>query len=331
VPPFTTIALEGDRRAILQEVPSRSGVGQILGPDGKNLVIGRPSNLRRWASNHLGLGKPVPKGKRPPTDLSPIATAVVFAESTNAFHQRLLYERLMEPHVPRAKRRDLKPPAFLRLDPAERFPRLVVRGGEDNMASSFGPFRDRRAAERARAALHKAWPLRPCDYVFEPDPQLPLGLGCLYAQVRSCAAPCLARVSEAEYRDLAARVGSILAGTTARPEELAGVLPEFVSAAGALGLVAASKKDGGEIYPVVAGAVLEENRVDLPAEALRPGDAGLESALEGIRFEPPPTVRDDRPWLLAWITAKNRGGAYLVLSPSEPLSTLAARVREVLT
>jgi hypothetical protein len=207
----------------------------------------------------------------------------------------------------------------------------VVRGEGDELASSFGPFRDRRAAERARTALHKAWPLRPCDYVFEPDPGLPLGLGCLYAQVRSCAAPCLARVSEAEYRELASRVAGVLDGSAPRQEDLAAVLPPFVAAAGARGLVLASKKDGAEIYPVVSGAVLEENRVDLPADALRPETSGLEAALEGIRFEPRGAPRDDRPWLLSWLTGKNRGGAYLVLSPTEPLSSLAARVREVLT
>ena len=49
----------------------------------------------------------------------------------------------MERHVPRAKRRDLKPPAFLHLDPDERFPRLSVRGAVEDRAHAFGPFRDR--------------------------------------------------------------------------------------------------------------------------------------------------------------------------------------------
>src|SRR6185436_10016743 len=106
-------------------------------------------------------------------------------------------------------RRDLKPPAYLRLDPAERFPRATVENtaGEP---TRFGPFRDRRAAGKALAALHKAFPLRPCDYVFEPHPELPLGVGCLYAQVRSCAAPCLVRISEEEYRGLAAAAADVL-------------------------------------------------------------------------------------------------------------------------
>ena len=34
--------------------PPAAGVGQILADGERNLVIGRPSNLRRWAAGHLG-------------------------------------------------------------------------------------------------------------------------------------------------------------------------------------------------------------------------------------------------------------------------------------
>jgi hypothetical protein len=328
---LTKVVFEGDRAAALARLPAKAGVGQILGPEGRNLLIGRPANLKRWAATHLGLGKPVAKGKRPPTDLSPIATAVAFAEATSPFHQRLLFERLMDRHVPRAKRRDLKPAAFLHLDPAERFPRLSVRGALEDRTHAFGPFRDRRAAERARVVLHKLWPLRPCDYVFDPDPQLPLGLGCLYAQVRSCAAPCLSRVSELDYRGLALTVEAILAGSQPRPDELGGVLPAFVAGAGARGLVVASNRDDVELYPVVGGAVCEEGSARLARAAPVPAGEDLEVALGRLRFEGTSPSPDDLPWLLQWILGPRRGGAYLVLGDSEGASALAARVREVLT
>ena len=326
--PYTSIDLEGDLAAALTRLPARAGVGQILGPQGHNLIIGRPANLRRWAANHLGLGRPVAKGKRPPTDLSSIATAVAFAEATSPFHQRLLFERLMDRHVLRAQRRDLKPPAFLHLDPAERFPRLSVRGAHEDRAHCFGPFRDRKAAERARDALHKLHPLRPCDFVFEPDPQLPLGLGCLYAQVRSCAAPCLSRVTEEAYGALGYEVEAVLAGRAPRPDALGPVLPDFIAGVGSRGLVVASKQDEVELYPVVAGAVLEEGvtRVALASET-----GPLEAALRGLRFEGAPPWPDDSPWLLQWILGPRRGGGYLVPRDSEDASALAARVREVLT
>ena len=92
MPPLTAIALEGDPKAALARIPVRAGVGQILGPEGKNLVIGRAANLRKWAGNHLGFAREVAKGRRPPTDLRPIATTVCFIEASSGFHQRLLFE-----------------------------------------------------------------------------------------------------------------------------------------------------------------------------------------------------------------------------------------------
>jgi hypothetical protein len=291
-----------------------AGVAQILDPEGRNLLIGRAANLRRWAASRLGRDKPVPKGRRPPTDLSPVAAAVAHAATTSPFQQRLVYERLMARYVPLSARRDLKAPGFLHLDPRERFPRISVRQFEDGpiapkglggpMAPTgpggpsalFGPFRDRSAAEKARDLLHKRHPLRPCDYTFEPDPALPLGLGCLYAQVRTCAAPCLVRIAEEDYRAMAARVAEELARPDRRSEGTG--LPPWVSAVGGRGVVVARGTSGVELYPVRAGRVLDQ------AALLAPADA-WEAALEAIRWDAegatPAEAPADWPWLSAWL------------------------------
>jgi len=272
-----------------------AGVGQILDPEGRNLLIGRAANLRRWAASRLGRGKPVPKGKRPPTDLSPVAAAVAHAPTSSSFQQRLVYERLMARYVPLSARRDLKPPAFLHLDPRERFPRISVRRFEEGGAL-FGPFRDRRAAEKARDLLHKLHPLRPCDYTFEPEPALPLGLGCLYAQVRTCAAPCLVRIAEEDYRAMAARVAQELARPDRRAEGTG--LPAWVSAVDGRGVVVARGTSGVELYPVRAGRVLDLAALVAPADA-------WEAALEAIRWDDagatPAGAPADWPWLSAWL------------------------------
>ena len=60
-----------------------------------------------------------------------------------------------------------------RRDPAARFPRLTVRPLGADREHLFGPFRGRAAAGAAIEALHSSFPLRPCDYTFEPAPDLP--------------------------------------------------------------------------------------------------------------------------------------------------------------
>ena len=232
-------------------------------------MVGVASSLRRWAASQLGLGKKPVGGRRPRLDLSAIAAEIGWIEADGPFRQRLLYERLMAPLVPLASRRDLKPPVFLHLDPAQRFPRVTIRGADAGLAGLFGPFRERRAAEKARDALHRVFPLRPCDFAFEPDPALPLGVACLYAQVRSCAAPCLARVSEGEYRALAEQAAAWLSDPRTRPDAEAAV-PPTVSAAGdasrALVLDAGRKAVG--LFPVRAGRVLEDAAVSAAPDEL---------------------------------------------------------------
>lgn len=320
-PSLAVVALEEDLDRTLSALPTAAGVGQILGPEGSSLLIGRPSNLRRWAASHLGAGR-TPVGRRPRTNLRPLATAVAHVVTGSAFQQRLVYERLMASHVPRSARRDLKPPAFLHLDPSQRFPRVAVRGLDRGAAGLFGPFRGRPAAERARDALHRLFPLRPCDYAFEPRTDLPLGLGCVYAQVRTCAAPCLARVSEEAYRTLAAEAASFLAHDAGRAE--ADWLPPWVAAvAGGRGLVVATGRDGLELYPVREGSVLEGGRVVAP-------EVDLEAGIERLRWGAADAAPDDWPWLSAWLHDPRGAGTYVPASDVGDRATLRAAVERAL-
>ena len=321
--PLSLIPLEPDLAAALDTLPPRPGVGQILGPDEKNLVIGRAANLRRWAAGHLGQGRPAAKGRRPRTDLRPVATAVRWAATTSAFHQRLVYERLMADYVKPEARRDLKPTAYIHLDAGERFPRLGVRGPDSPPRNLFGPFRDRRAAARAIDALHKLFPLRPCDFTFEPAVDLALGLGCVYAQVRTCAAPCLVRASEEDYRALALQAQAFLSRPEGRAAEVASWAPPWVAAmAGARGLVVEKARDAIELYPVREGTVLEE-------ASIRVAEGGLPEAVGRLRWPAPDPPRDDRRWLSAWLHAPKRTGRYLVVAEEGDERGLAQKIAGV--
>jgi hypothetical protein len=319
LPALDLVPLAGDVTGAVARVPASPGVGQILGPDGRNLLLAIASNLRHWAASHLGLGKPAAPRRRPKTNLAGVATAIGWVKADGPFRQRLLYERLVAPLVPLADRRDLKPPAFLHLDPAQRFSRVTVRGAEEGIAPLFGPFRDRRAAEKARDALLRLFPLRPCDYEFEPDPALPLGLGCLYAQVRSCAAPCLRRVGEEEYRALAARAAAWLARPSARGEAPAAV-PATVAAADARGVVVDAGRREIGLYPVARGRVLEAAAVSASPAEVEAAVARLDwTAGEG---------GDDWPWLAAWLRSPRGRASYVIADDAD--GRLAAAVRAAL-
>lgn len=317
-----TVTLGGDRdlETALSEVPAAAGVAQILGPDGRNLMIGKAANLRRWAASYLGSGPAPKKGERPKTDLRPVATAIKHAATRSDFQQRLLYERLMARHVPLRARGDLRPPASLHLDVAERFPRVSVRSGwMPPGPATYGPFRDRGSAHQALAAVHKRYPLRPCDYTFDPRPDLPLGLGCIYFQVHTCAAPCVGKSPEEDYRKLAAQAAHFLGAPWERPADAAEHIPAWVGAeAGSRALVVERVGDLLELHPVRDWAVLDDAVVRTP-------ESELDAAVAGLRWDPPVGPRDDRAWLLNWLHAPKRPGIFVPLwSVDDPAAVVLA-------
>ncbi len=305
-------------------LPAVAGVAQLLGRDGRPLVTARAPNLRRFVASKLAPPKPPAAGRRPALDLRPLVAGLRHVVSTSPFHQRLVFERLMADEVPLHKRRDLKPPLYLRLDCAQRFPRVeAVAGGAGPL---YGPLRDRRAAERAGKALHKLFPLRPCDFTFEPDPGSTLGLGCLYAQVRSCAAPCLARVSEDDYRALARRAAALLDAPQARAEDTREWLPGYVTRADGQALVIERVKDVFEVYPVRDGALLDERALRGDAATIQTAASAWAAALPASA---PAGAPDDRRWLAAHFFARPRSTTY-VAATDDDAPALAARLRALL-
>jgi hypothetical protein len=316
------VPLAGEPGTALAELPQRPGVGQILGPEGRSLLLATTQNLRRWAASQLGQAPPRAAGapaRRPRTNLAPIATALAWIETDGPFRQRLAYERLCASLVPAPPRPDLKPPAFLHLDPSERFPRVSVRAlGPGPL---YGPFRDRRVAEKARDALQRRIPLRPCDFSFEPDPALPLGLGCLYAQVRSCAAPCLGRVSEPEYRELAAQAADWLRDPSRRAGAPVAVPLSLGAASGRAVIVDAGRRGIG-LVPVRGGRVLDAAVREARADE-------LDAAIDGLAW-PEAGAGEDWPWLTGWLRSPRARAAFVVVSEEATREELRAAVRQAL-
>jgi hypothetical protein len=330
--PAVVALLDGQPAAGWDALPSAPGVAQVLAQDGRPLLTARAANLRRWAQTKLSAPAPAVPGRRPPLDLRPLAAAVRQVRTTSSFHQRLVFERLMAGEVPLHKRKDLKPPLYLRLDLEARFPRVLVQGA--GPGALYGPLRDKRAAEAASKALHKLFPLRPCDFDFEPHASLPLGLGCFYAQVRTCAAPCLARIGEDDYRALAAGAAALLADPRARPDDARAWLPDFATRADAPALLIERGKRVVELWPIHAGAVLDEHvqRGPVPADEARVDAWARALAGAFSRAESAP-ARDDRPWLAAHLFGRPRSTNHVSLdaATASDAAPLAACLREHLT
>ena len=97
----------------------------------------------------------------------------------------------------------LKPPALLKVNLANRFPRCypTTRLALDG-SLYYGPFPSRAEAERYAGEVLDFFKIRRCVEDLNPDPSHP---GCIYSQMRMCMAPCFAGCTDEEYQQELAR------------------------------------------------------------------------------------------------------------------------------
>jgi excinuclease ABC subunit C len=142
--------------------------------------------------------------------LGAVARRVEYWLTHSSLEALLLHYELARIHFPDqyASLLKLRPPVFVCLLMANRFPRTVVTtrltGGP---SVYFGPFRTRAAAEEFETRMLDLFQLRRCQEDLAPSPDHP---GCIYGEMGMCLRPCQLIVGEEEYASEAARVASFL-------------------------------------------------------------------------------------------------------------------------
>jgi hypothetical protein len=102
----------------------------------------------------------------------------------------------------------LKPPALLKLNLRDRFPRCYpTRRLANDGSLYYGPFPSQVAAERFASEFLDFFKIRRCVEDMDPHPSHP---GCIYSQLRMCLAPCCAGCTDAEYQREVKRVVEFL-------------------------------------------------------------------------------------------------------------------------
>jgi len=169
--------------------------------------ISRTSDLRRRLIRLLGERQRNSKL----LSLREITRRVEFQYVGSAFEAQWLLYGLNKIYYSRRYRARLrlKPPALLKLNLSNRFPRCYpTRRIANDGALYYGPFPSRAAAERFAAEFLDLFKIRRCAEELDPDPAHP---GCIYSQMRMCMAPCFKGCTDAEYHDEVSRVVEFLA------------------------------------------------------------------------------------------------------------------------
>lgn len=268
-----------DLDAWLHELPSGAAVFALFGPEGASSAstlsepyISKTANLRRRMRRllspafagtrrlHLG-GRAVRLAYSPVG--SEFATSFLMLQAVHAYCAERGRDRL-----------HLRPPALLRLAAENDYPRVYVtsRVTQRALATTYGPFPSRAAAERYLEESLNFFELRRCAEELHPDPAFP---GCVYSEMKMCLAPCFRGCTDERYAEEAQRVREYLASRGAwtiaeceRERDAASAALDFEKAARLHQRIQKMKAVAQLVAPLV------HSLADLDAVILQPAVAG---------------------------------------------------------
>ncbi len=191
----------------LRTLDSSPGVYRMLDSESRVLYVGKARNLKNRVSNYA---RPSGHSARIATMISHTASMMFLTTNTET-EALLLEQNLIKQLKPKYNvlLRDDKsfPNIFISKD--HDFPRIDKhRGAKKKKGTYFGPFASAGAVNRTLNTLQRAFLLRTCsdgDYETRTRP-------CLQYQIKRCAAPCVGKVSEADYAVLVKDAERFLSG-----------------------------------------------------------------------------------------------------------------------
>jgi DNA polymerase III subunit epsilon len=184
--------------ALADALPRAAGVYRFVGRDGRVLYVGKARDLRsRVRSYFYG-----DERKRVDTLLAEVRSVEGEATPGGELEALVLEARLIRRHEPAYNRRGRtwRRFAYLKLDPAEAYPRLkVVHRVTPGAAAYLGPFSGTAAARLAKEALEEVVPTRRCTRSMGARTRFP---PCALADIGRCPAPCDGRIDPERYGEL---------------------------------------------------------------------------------------------------------------------------------
>ena len=218
-PPRTGYEVIHDYLRLLDSSP---GVYRMLNAQSEVLYVGKARNLKARVSNYTRPGTNSGRIQRMISE----TVSMMFLTTRTEVEALLLEQNLIKQLKPRYNvlMRDDKSFPYILIGGRHDFPQLKKhRGARKEKGSYFGPFASAGAVNRTLNQLQKVFLLRNCtDSVFASRTR-----PCLQFQIKRCAAPCVGRVSEAEYARLVSDAEKFLSGkSTSVQADLAGQMQE---------------------------------------------------------------------------------------------------------
>ena len=194
-------------RNVLKTLPQKPGVYRMTDVRGDVLYVGKARSLRNRVTNYTQVAR-LPRRLQRMIAQTRGMTIV----TTNSEAEALLLEaQLIKRYRPayNVLLRDDKSFPFILLRADHAFPRISKhRGARRAKGNYYGPFASAGSVNTTLNALQKLFLLRSCSDGFFSRRDRP----CLLYQIKRCSAPCVGRISVADYGELVSDAKDFLAG-----------------------------------------------------------------------------------------------------------------------
>jgi excinuclease ABC subunit C len=206
--PVPEAVLTGHRliQSYLKTLDASPGVYRMLDAEARVLYVGKARNLRARVLNYA---RPTGHSGRIARMIAQTASMMFLTTRTET--EALLLEqnliKQLKPHFNVLLRDDKSFPNILVTDHA--YPQIKKhRGARKEKGAYFGPFASAGAVNRTLTQLQRVFLLRNCSDSMFASRTRP----CLMYQIKRCSAPCVGKVSEADYARLVADADRFLRG-----------------------------------------------------------------------------------------------------------------------
>lgn len=186
----------------------RPGVYRMIAPDGEIVYVGKAKALRTRLLGYFRAAYPAEKSARIIREAGEVTWDYLPSEFAALIEELRLIKRF-RPRLNVMMKRDARHFAFIRVTAGAAPKFMVVRGaGNDEHGTYFGPFHGAWQLEEALRELNDVLGLRDCrldlPMHFADQVELPVAPartpGCIRHEIGKCLGPCVAGVTQRQYR-----------------------------------------------------------------------------------------------------------------------------------